>query len=111
VPASGAEARVLALALPGACEKDHMGSPSFRVGDKIFAQLSGDGATLLVKMPREDQLLRLETSPETYSVPDYWSKFGWTYADLRGITTEELRYLLARSWSIVTKRKLPASHG
>jgi hypothetical protein len=34
-----AEARRVALALPGAIEADHHGRPSFRVGGKIFATL------------------------------------------------------------------------
>ncbi|WP_340267697.1 MmcQ/YjbR family DNA-binding protein [Sphingobium mellinum] len=39
------------IALPGAIEQPHHGSPSFRVGGKIFAQLSSDGLTALLKLP------------------------------------------------------------
>lgn len=40
---TGADARRLALALPGAVEQDHHGFPSFRVDGRIFATLPSPG--------------------------------------------------------------------
>jgi hypothetical protein len=42
--------RALALALPGAVEQDHHGSPSFRVGGKIFATLDQADRALLAEL-------------------------------------------------------------
>ena len=45
------QARTLALALPGAVERDHHGRPSFRVDGRIFATL-WDGEHLNVMVRR-----------------------------------------------------------
>jgi hypothetical protein len=47
--------RAMALALPGAVEADHHGSPSFRRAEKIFCTLRGDGQRMMVKLDLEDQ--------------------------------------------------------
>jgi len=39
-----------ALSFPGAVEMLHHGAPSFRANGKIFAQLSADESTALVKL-------------------------------------------------------------
>lgn len=45
-------ARKLALALPGAVERDHHGRPSFRVGGRIFATLwDEDHVNVMVDEP------------------------------------------------------------
>lgn len=63
-------ARHVALSLPGAEERDHFGSPSFRVGGKIFVQLSsGEGADAraLAKLTPADQAALIMTAPATFA--------------------------------------------
>jgi hypothetical protein len=106
VSAPGHRFRAFACALPAVEERDHLGVPSFRVADKIFAQLSADGEVGLVKMPHADQAACLRRSPERYSVPEHWGRFGWTYVRIDGTDDAQLRKLIERSWSLVAPKKL-----
>jgi hypothetical protein len=95
-----ADFRALALALPSSTEHDHLGRASFRVSGKIFAQLSHDGRTAVVKIPAAQQWL-IDSYPGARSSPGRWGQFGWTefsWADLpRGV----LEDLLRQSWDAV----------
>jgi hypothetical protein len=104
--ATAIDFRALALALPGAEERDHMGAPSFRVGGKIFAQLADAQATGLVKLSLAEQDALRASDPNRFWVPPHWSKFGWTYVRLADTDSAELRDLLERSWSLVAPKKL-----
>ncbi len=101
--------RDLALALPGVEERDHMDSPSFRVGGKIFAQLADAQATGLVKLSLAEQDALRASDPGRFWVPPHWSKFGWTYVRLADTDSTQLRDLLKRSWSLVAPKKLVAA--
>lgn len=98
--------RHMALGLPLAVEQPHFGSPSFRVNGKIFAQLSADGATGLVKLPQPQQAWAVATYPEMCIVEPQWGRHGWTRLVLAEIPADLLRELLAQSWRSVTPRAL-----
>jgi hypothetical protein len=65
------EFRALALALPGAVEKSHMGHPDFRVGERIFATLG----------PR-----------------DTWGAKGWTKVRLAAAEASVVGRALEAAW-------------
>jgi hypothetical protein len=106
VTARAAEFRALALALPESAVADHMGVPSFRVAGKIFAQLSADGATGLVKLALPEQAARVAAEPQRYWVPQHWSQFGWTHVLLADLAAPDMRDLLTASWRLVAPKKL-----
>jgi hypothetical protein len=102
-------AHKLALSLPHAEERDHFGSPSFRVKGKIFAQLSAQGnadARALVKLTAADQAALTMTDPETFRSEPQWGKHGWTYVQLVTVEEATLRNLLLQSWRLVAPQKL-----
>jgi len=98
--------RALALALPSAVEVDHFGAPSFRVNGKIFAQLSGDETTGLVKLSKGTQAWALAVHAESVSIEPTWGRFGWTRLAWRSLGTDIIADLLAESWRAVTPKKL-----
>ncbi len=98
----------MALALPETEERDHMGSPSFRVAGKIFAQLSADEDVALLKLSLADQDERVLTRAGSFWLPEHWSKFGWTYLRIADVDPNELRTLLEGSWRAVAPKKLGA---
>jgi hypothetical protein len=106
-------ARKVALSLPGAEERDQMGSPSFQVKRKIFAQLPAlhkRERHVLIKLSiaRQASLVRSDTA--TFSaVPGWWGTKGWTYVQLAQMTEPVLRDLLLESWRIVAPKKLAAN--
>ena len=72
--------RALALALPGAEEREHMNHPDFRVNGRIFATLgSPDAAHAMVKLPPEEQAMRMEAAPEVFRpAAGAWGRGGST---------------------------------
>lgn len=107
-----AAARKLALSLPDAEERDHFGSPSFRVKGKIFAQLSnatGEDQRALVKLPEADQTALIMSDPDTFSSVPQWGRYGWTHVQLARVGESMLREVLCQSWRLVAPRKLIAA--
>jgi hypothetical protein len=102
----------LALSLPDAEERDHFGSPSFRVGGKIFAQLSAPDhqpARALVKLSSADQAALTMTDTQTFSSEPSWGRHGWTYVALASVDASMLHDLLWQSWRLVATKK--SCHG
>jgi hypothetical protein len=98
--------RDVALALPGTEERHHMGSPSFRVTGKIFAQLTDDGRVALVKLSPLEQAELCAHHPDRFWTPEHWAKFGWTYVRIAGTEMADLRLLVERSWARVAPKNL-----
>ncbi len=96
----------LALALPLAEEMDHFGSASFRVAGKIFAQLSADGETGLVKLTHDQQAWAIATLPEACAAEPQWGRHGWTRLKLSGLDEERVRDFLTQSWGATAPKKM-----
>jgi predicted DNA-binding protein (MmcQ/YjbR family) len=74
-------AKTLAMAFPQTEERDHFGSPSFRVKGKIFAQLSArenKERRALVKLSLADQAWLTMSDPNTFVPAPHWGRHGWT---------------------------------
>ena len=76
--------RALCLALPGTLESSHMGAPDFRANGRIFATLAAQAqGKAMVKLPLEEQAMRLEAAPDTFTpVPGGWGRMGCTHVIL-----------------------------
>lgn len=101
-------AHKLALSLPEAEERDHFGSPSFRVRGKIFAQLSPHTSKeprALVKLSAADQAALTTSAPETFSTVPQWGRYGWTYVQLAAVDAGVFRDLLMQSWQLAAPKK------
>jgi len=106
------EFRRRALALPETEEVPHHGSASFRVGGKIFAQLSGDDLSGLVKLPRPLQDLVIGEYPDgCRREAGRWGEAGWTRLDLSKIPADKAADLLETSWQIIAPARLAVRHG
>ena len=105
-------ARKLALSLPEVEEKDHFGSPSFRIRGKIFAQLSApdkDELRAILKLSVADQTALSLSDPEVFSSVPAWGRHGWTCVQLDGIDAPTFGGLLRTAWMLVAPKKLAAS--
>ena len=107
---SASEAALLALSLPGAVEKDHFGSRSFRVGGKIFAQVGTDPDRALVKVAPADQRALIAANPDTFQAAASWGRYGWTYVALGRTDRRELASLLRRSFQLITEARRHSRH-
>ncbi len=105
-----AEIRAIALSLPEAIEADHHGSPSFRVGGKIFCTLREDRPRLMVKLTPEHQHNFVETYPDAIEpVPGYWGRKGSTFVDFSALDRALIVVLLELAWGGVAPRRLTRS--
>lgn len=101
--------RAHALDLPEAVEKAHFGTPDFRVAGKIFANLSVDGATAVLKFGREQQDMVCAAESALFSpVPGWWGQSGWTSLRLDQADDAVAKSALLMAWrNVAPKRLLP----
>jgi hypothetical protein len=100
------EVRTLALGLPEAEEKPHFDRASFRVRGKIFATLSGDGDSVVLKLALPVQESALQSWPEAVILPKHWSRHGWTQLQLAAIPAAEMSDLVRHAWRQVVPKAL-----
>ena len=92
-----ATARALALALPGAAERDHHGRPSFRVRGRIFATL-WDGEHMNVMLDEDGIRTYVERDPESFAEVWWGSRLSAVRVTLERVGEAELRELLEDAW-------------
>jgi hypothetical protein len=104
--------RRIALKLPGAEEKSHMGSPDFRVGDRIFATLAsqGQGYGNLMLTP-EQQTAFIEEAPDIFlPIAGGWGRMGATHIKLAAATEEVLAGALHTAWKLRKEKNDRTAH-
>ena len=102
-----ADFRSQALALTGAVEQPHHGAPSFRVAGKIFAQLSADGLTALLKLPLSLQEWGQATYPNACQAePGRWGASGWTRVCWSEIPEGDMIDMVKAAWAAVAPSTL-----
>lgn len=96
---TGDEFRDLALGLPGAIERAHMGHPDFRVRGRIFATLRADERGGVVRLAPEEQRELMRAHPRIFSpAPGAWGRQGWTAVDLRALDPAAARAAVLLAW-------------
>jgi hypothetical protein len=99
--------RELALALPETAESKHMGHPDFRVASKIFATLSADETSGVLKLTPEQQAVFVRSEPSVYKpVNGAWGQRGWTRVELAAATEPSLHQALVQAWRNTAPPKL-----
>jgi hypothetical protein len=94
---SGEDARLLALALPGAVETDHHGRPSFRVAGKIFATLR-DAGHLNVMLDEPGILTAVAATPDVCAEVWWGKRLSAVQVRLDRADAELVAELLADAW-------------
>src|SRR5690242_10281365 len=92
-----AQARSLALALPGAVEQDHHGRPSFRVDGKIFATL-WDQQHMNVMLDEGGILTAVQGDPGTCAERWWGKRLAAVTVTLPRTSADALGQLLADAW-------------
>jgi hypothetical protein len=99
---NAADFRRIALSLEGAREGAHMGSPDFRVGDRIFATLASQkqGYGNLALTP-EQQAEFVQDQPDVFlPVAGGWGKMGATHIRLAAADEDVLAGALRTAWKL-----------
>ena len=102
-PATDADLRKFALALPGVEEKSHFGTPDFRYDGHIFVQLSDKKDEAILKLLPAHQEMLFEASPQAFK-PAIWGKIRWTRAILSKISAEDLKPLVREAYDRVAAK-------
>jgi hypothetical protein len=92
-----AQARAIALELPGAEERDHHGRPSFRVGGRIFATL-WDAEHMNVMVDEPGIRTYVARDGEAYAEVWWGKRLSAVRVTLGRVSQDELRELLADAW-------------
>jgi hypothetical protein len=100
-----AQARKVALSMPGAQERAHHGHPDFRVNGKIFATLWPTESRAVVKLSLADQAALVQMDPAAFSL-NAWSYQGATNVHLKSIKLAQFRKLVETSWRKVAPKRL-----
>jgi hypothetical protein len=98
--------RRIALSMPGAVERVHMGHPDFRVGSRVFATLSyPDEGWGMVKLPGDRQRLCLETDPAAF-VPatGAWGLKGSTLVRLSKANRAVVEEAIESAWGLAAEK-------
>ncbi|NHC45664.1 MmcQ/YjbR family DNA-binding protein [Motilibacter aurantiacus] len=98
--------RAYALALPEAEERETWGHPTFRVRDKMFLTLSGDGSGGTVKATLADQAELVAQDPGTWSVPAYVGRHGWVGFVTARVDAADLEPLVVEAWRATAPERL-----
>ena len=105
---TGAEFRKLALSFSGAIEKEHMGHPDFRAGErgKIFASLGFEEDWGMVKLTPERQAEYIEKDPEAFRpAAGAWGLGGSTIVTLAKGKKALVKKALSEAWENVSSKK------
>ena len=107
--------REICLTLPEAVEAGGVGSPSFKVRDKIFAMRhpmhlpTGERSSLWCKARRGVQEMLVGSDPARFAVPPYVGHHGWIAIYLDGdVDWEELADLVEESYRMTAPKRLAA---
>lgn len=110
--------RALCLSLPGATEKVAWSEPTWRVKDRIFAQLEdhhhdSDRIGVWLKAPEGAQEVLVANAPSRFYRPPYVGHKGWVgvYLDVPDIDWDELAALVEQSYRMVAPKRLLAELG
>jgi len=98
------ELRRFGLALPGVIEHPHMGQPSLRARDKMFALWWEPNKTTIMKLARTHQDMLFDVSPEIFT-PCPVGTGMWSYVDIGKLNDKELQGLIIEAWSQVTTKR------
>jgi hypothetical protein len=92
--------RRIALSMPEACEKAHMGHADFRVAEKIFATLGyPDERFGVVMLPPEEQERVVRAHPTAFTpAKGSWGLRGNTKVLLQAIDSATLQSAMAMAW-------------
>jgi hypothetical protein len=102
--------RRIALSLPGAHESSHMGSPDFRVDNRIFATLAAQkqGYGNIMITP-EQQAAFVEDLPDIFlPIPGGWGRGGATHVRLAAVTEDILEGALRTAWKLRVEKNVKA---
>jgi hypothetical protein len=105
------DVRRIALALPRTSEHLIRGNLKFRVGQLVYAAVSGDEERMGFGFPKEERAALVASEPDKFMMPlPSDERYNWVRARLAALDVDELRELLIDAWCMVVSKKTAASY-
>lgn len=101
-----ADARRIALALPGTAEGLSWGTPAFYVRKKFFARLLEDGERLALKCSFEERATLAAEYPEVFGWTPHYDKFPMVLVTLAPASEAVLREVVTEAWRMAAPNPL-----
>ena len=99
--------RQIALSFPETTEEPHFEKTSFRIRRKIFATLSVEDNSAVLKLSEIDQSVFCSFDPTIiYPATGAWGRQGWTIVNLKKVRKSILTDALTTAYCEVAPKKL-----
>jgi hypothetical protein len=100
-----------ALALPGVVQAQHLATPDFRVGGKIFCTARTGERLAMVKLPPEIQSAVISRHPEAITpAAGAWGRGGSTLVRTDLVSADLLADLIVTAWRFRAPKALLAAY-
>lgn len=109
MPATSADVRALALALPEAAERPAWDMACLRVRDKIFASMPPGETWVAIRLAEGENRALATERPEVFSVPHHYRNSTMVVVDLAAVDRDELGELLTEAWRLRAPARLRAA--
>jgi hypothetical protein len=101
--------RAIGLALPDVTEGRSWGSPSLKVGGRMFACIpthrSAEADSLVVRLAFDDRDALLEEAPDTYYVAEHYVNYPCVLIRLSRIRRDALEDVIRASWAFERQQR------
>ncbi len=110
MPATPADVRRIALALPGATERPAWDMACLRVRDRVFASMPPDESWVAIRLAEGENRALAAERPHVFSVPHHYRNSTFVVVDLAAVDRDELAELLTEAWRLRAPAKLRAAY-
>ena len=105
------DVRRIALALPRTKENVAGEFTKFKVGQLVYAVVSGDEERMGFGFPKEERAALVASEPAKFMMPlPADERYQWVRARLPALDPEELRELLIDAWCMVVPKTIAARY-
>jgi hypothetical protein len=105
------DVRRIALALPRTKENVAGEFTKFKVGQLVYAVVSGDEERMGFGFPKEERAALVASEPDKFMMPlPRDERYNWVRVRLPALEVDELRELLIDAWCMVVSKKTAASY-
>ncbi|NEK59332.1 MmcQ/YjbR family DNA-binding protein [Geodermatophilus sabuli] len=109
MPATPADVRSVALALPEASERPAWDMACLRVRDKIFASMPPDESWVAIRLAEGENTALATARPGVFSVPHHYRNSTMVVVALDAVDRDELAELLTEAWRLRAPARLRAA--
>ncbi|MBB2911055.1 hypothetical protein FHS43_002320 [Streptosporangium becharense] len=100
--------RVLDLAteLPGVEQSESWGTPSLKVGGRMFLRRHEDPELVAVKVAPDERAALTAERPDVFLVTPHYERYSYMLVKTAALADDELRELITEAWRMTAPKRL-----